>query len=120
MGVAGEIYVGGAGVARGYLNQPELTGQRFIPNPFNPGPTQRLYRTGDQGRFLPNGDIEYLGRLDHQVKIRGYRIETGEIEERLRQHPNVREAVVLVQSGQGGDPRLEKSRCGRALSLSYS
>src|SRR6185369_2201333 len=91
VGVTGEIFVGGEGLARGYLNRPELTEERFIPHPFSS--TGRLYRTGDLGRYLADGDIEYLGRLDHQVKIRGYRIEIGEIEEALTAHEGVREAV---------------------------
>jgi acyl carrier protein len=98
IGVPGELYVGGAGVGRGYLNQPELTAERFIPNPFREG-AQRLYRSGDLVRYLPNRDIEYLGRIDAQVKIRGFRIELGEIEAVLCQHPAVREAVVVAGKG---------------------
>ncbi len=94
VGVRGELYVGGAGVARGYLNRPELTEARFIPDPFNPG--GRLYRSGDLARRLPDGDLEYLGRIDHQVKIRGFRVELGEIESVLAEHPSVREAVVVT------------------------
>ena len=104
-GVPGEMYVGGAGLARGYLNQPALTAERFIPDPFCAEPSARLYRTGDLARHLPNGDIEYLGRLDHQVKIRGYRIEPGEIEAVLSRHPAVREAVVLARDV-GGEQSL--------------
>jgi len=96
IGVPGEMYVGGAGVARGYLNRPELTAERFISNPFNEIPS-RLYRSGDLARYLPNGDIEYLGRIDDQVKIRGFRIELGEIEAVLGKHPAVEECTVLVQ-----------------------
>jgi amino acid adenylation domain-containing protein len=92
VGIPGELYVGGAGVGRGYLNQPEFTAERFLANPFRKG---RLYKTGDLVRRLPNGDIEYLGRTDAQVKIRGFRIELGEIETVLRQHPAVRECVVI-------------------------
>ncbi|MGI8500285.1 MAG: amino acid adenylation domain-containing protein [Hassallia sp.] len=93
IGVAGEMYVGGAGLARGYLNRPELTAQRFISHPL--APETRLYRSGDLARYLPNGELEYLGRIDNQVKIRGFRIELGEIETTLCQHPKVRETVVL-------------------------
>jgi len=104
-GVPGEMYVGGAGLARGYLNQPALTAECFIPDPFCAEPSARLYRTGDLARHLPNGDIEYLGRLDHQVKIRGYRVEPGEIEAVLSRHPAVREAVVLARDA-GGEQSL--------------
>ena len=97
IGVPGEIYVGGAGLARGYLRQPELTAERFIPDQLTGQPGARLYRTGDLARFLPGRDIEYLGRIDHQVKIRGFRIELGEIESVLCQHPAVREAVVIAR-----------------------
>jgi amino acid adenylation domain-containing protein len=102
----GEMFVGGAGLARGYLNRPELTAERFIPNPLQPHGGGRLYRTGDQARRLPNGDIEYLGRIDQQAKIRGFRIELGEIETALLQHPQVSEAVVLVQEDRPGDKFL--------------
>ncbi len=105
IGVTGEMYIGGAGVARGYLNRPELTNQKFIPNPFSKKLNARLYRSGDLARYLPNGDIEYLGRIDQQVKIRGFRIELGEIETVLSQHPDVQEAVVVVQEDTG-DKRL--------------
>jgi amino acid adenylation domain-containing protein len=102
IGVAGEICLSGAGLARGYLNQEELTKEKFIPHPFKPG--ERLYRTGDIGRWLPDGNIEFLGRNDHQVKIRGYRIELGEIEHCLRNHESVQEAVVLAKSFDSTDP----------------
>ncbi len=105
VGIPGEMYVGGAGVSRGYLNRPELSEERFIPHPFASGPA-RLYRTGDLARFLPNGDIEYLGRMDHQVKIRGFRIELGEIENALAQHPAVQEEIVLVREDEPGHKRL--------------
>ena len=95
-GETGEIYVGGAGVARGYLNRPELTARRFLSDPFAPHSDQRLYRSGDLGRYLPNGDLEYLGRIDHQVKIRGFRIELGEIAAELNRDAGVRESVVVV------------------------
>ncbi len=105
IGVRGEIHVGGAGLARGYLNRPALTAERFIPNPFSDSPGARLYRSGDLGRYLGDGDVEYFGRIDHQVKIRGFRIELGEIESVLNQCSIVREGVVLMKSA-GGDPRL--------------
>jgi acyl carrier protein len=104
-GVPGEMYVGGQGLARGYLNRPALTAQRFIPDPFSTDPSARLYRTGDLARHLPDGDIEYLGRLDHQVKIRGYRVELGEIEAVVSRHPAIREAVVLARDA-GGEQSL--------------
>ncbi|HEV3041225.1 MAG TPA: amino acid adenylation domain-containing protein [Candidatus Angelobacter sp.] len=102
VGATGEIYVGGEGVARGYWQQPELTAEYFVPDPFSTSAASRLYRTGDLGRFLPDGTIEYRGRKDHQVKIRGFRIELGEIESALKQQSEVREAVVLArQDGLG-------------------
>jgi len=94
--VPGELMIGGAGVARGYLNRADLTEERFIKNPFSGNPESRLYRTGDLCRYLPHGNIEFLGRMDYQVKIRGYRIELGEIEAMLAEHPTVREAVVTT------------------------
>jgi amino acid adenylation domain-containing protein len=97
IGVSGEIYIGGDGLARGYLNRPDLTTEKFIPNPFSDEPNSRLYKTGDLARYLPDGNIEFLGRIDHQVKIRGFRIELGEIEAMLRQHPAVVEAVVIAK-----------------------
>jgi amino acid adenylation domain-containing protein len=96
IGVPGELFVGGDGLARGYLNRPELTAQKFIPHPFSATPDERLYRTGDLVRYTSDGDIEYLGRIDHQVKLRGFRVELGEIESVLAQHPAVREAVALI------------------------
>jgi amino acid adenylation domain-containing protein/thioester reductase-like protein len=96
IGVSGELYIAGAGVARGYLNQPELTAERFIKNPFSCEPNARLYKTGDLARYLSDGNIEFLGRIDNQVKIRGFRIELGEIESVLRQHSAVQDVVVLA------------------------
>jgi amino acid adenylation domain-containing protein len=97
IGVTGELHIGGAGLARGYLNAPELTAEKFIPNPFSDEPGARLYKTGDLARTLPDGNIEFIGRLDNQVKIRGFRVELGEIEAVLGQHPGVREAVVVAR-----------------------
>jgi amino acid adenylation domain-containing protein len=105
-GVAGEIYVGGEGVTRGYLNAPGLTAERFVPDPFSGAPGARLYRTGDLGRYGRAGRVEFLGRKDCQLKIRGHRVELGEIESALRAHEVVREAVVLVRAGLGGEPQL--------------
>ncbi|MDF5727929.1 MAG: amino acid adenylation domain-containing protein [Rhizonema sp. PD38] len=106
IGIPGELYIGGDGLARGYLNHPELTAEKFIPNPFSNKPNTCLYRSGDLARYLPNGEIEYLRRIDHQVKIRGFRIELGEIEAALAQHAAVRETVVLAQESEQGDKRL--------------
>lgn len=103
IGVAGELHIGGIQVARGYYNRPELTAEKFIPNPFASG---RLYRTGDLTRFLPDGTIEYLGRIDHQVKVRGFRIELGEIEATLMQHTAVKQAAVVVHEDKYGDKEL--------------
>lgn len=104
VGVPGEICVGGDGVARGYLNNKELTRLKFIDNPYKP--EEKIYRSGDLGRILSNGEIEYLGRIDHQVKIRGFRIELAEIEDRLKKHPFVKNAVVLSKEGEEGDKYL--------------
>jgi amino acid adenylation domain-containing protein len=106
IGTPGELYIGGDGLARGYLNRPELTKEKFIPNPFSNEPTSRLYKTGDLARYLPDSNIEFLGRLDNQVKIRGFRIELGEIEFLLSQHPQVREAAVITCEDQPGNKRL--------------
>lgn len=105
-GEAGEILIGGHGVARGYLNRPDLTAERFIKNPIPGEPKNKVYRTGDLARFMPDGQIEYLGRIDNQVKIRGFRIELGEIEHVLRIFPAVREAAVTVREDNAGEPFL--------------
>ncbi len=104
-GIAGELFIGGVNVGLGYLNRPELTAEKFIRNPFSEDPDARLYRTGDLARYLPDGAVDYLGRIDHQVKIRGFRIELGEIEAVLNKHAGVRESVV-VAVGDGADKRL--------------
>ncbi|MCP4996507.1 MAG: amino acid adenylation domain-containing protein, partial [Gammaproteobacteria bacterium] len=103
VGVAGQLYIGGDGLARGYRNRPDLTSEVFVPNPFGEG---RLYSTGDLARYLPDGNIEFLGRTGHQVKIRGFRIELGEIETVLSQHPDVRETVVIAREDQSGQKQL--------------
>src|SRR5207237_4387888 len=105
IGVPGELHIGGDGLARGYLNRPELTAEKFIPNPFG-RPGTRLYRTGDQARYLADGRLEFLGRLDHQVKVRGHRVELGEIEAELCAHPAVRLAVAVLREETPGDQRL--------------
>ncbi len=106
IGVVGELYIGGEGLARGYLNRPELTAERFIHNPYSKQQNACLYKTGDLARYLPDGNIEFLGRIDHQVKIRGFRIELEEIEEVLRQHPEVLETIVMPQENTLSDKRL--------------
>lgn len=106
VGVTGEVYIGGAGVAREYLGQPELTSERFVRDPFSHQASSRLYRTGDLGRWKADGTIEYLGRNDDQVKIRGFRIELGEIETKLLQHPSVREGAVVARESGPGEKRL--------------
>ncbi|MCB0178339.1 MAG: amino acid adenylation domain-containing protein [Anaerolineae bacterium] len=106
IGVPGELHIGGDGLARGYLNRPELTAEKFIHDPFSDQPKARMYKTGDLVRFLPDGNIEFLSRIDHQIKIRGFRVELGEIETILTQHPAIRTAVVIVREDQPGDKRL--------------
>jgi amino acid adenylation domain-containing protein len=106
LGAPGELYLAGAGLARGYLGRPELTAERFVPDPFASSRGERLYRTGDLARYLPDGALDYLGRIDHQVKIRGFRIELGEIEAAILAHPGVAEAVVLAREDGGGAQRL--------------
>jgi acyl-CoA synthetase (AMP-forming)/AMP-acid ligase II/acyl carrier protein len=105
-GARGELFSGGVGLARGYLNHPELTAERFVPHPFSEQPGARLYRTGDWTRYLPNGDIEFLGRVDNQAKIRGFRIEPGEIEVVLAGHDVVRDAVVTVVRDESDEKQL--------------
>jgi len=106
LGAVGELYLGGEGLARGYWNRPDLTAERFVPDPFSEEPGARLYRTGDLTRHLPDGEIEYLGRLDQQVKIRGYRIELGEIEAHLGSHPSVQQCVVVAHQDEAAEKRL--------------
>jgi acyl-CoA synthetase (AMP-forming)/AMP-acid ligase II/acyl carrier protein len=106
IGVSGELFIGGDGVARGYLHRPALTAEKFVHSPFGATPEARLYRTGDRARWLPDGNIELLGRIDYQVKIRGFRVELGEIEAVLQQLPGVRESVVVAREAAPGDKRL--------------
>ncbi|WP_293091572.1 non-ribosomal peptide synthetase/type I polyketide synthase [Moorena sp. SIOASIH] len=106
IGVPGELYIGGDGLARGYLNRPELTSEKFIPNPFCNSKSQRLYKTGDLARYLRDGNIEFLGRIDNQVKIRGFRIELGEIEAVLSTHPQIQQTVVIAREDIPGNKRL--------------
>src|SRR5262249_14028868 len=106
VGVAGELYLGGAGLARGYWQQPALTAEQFVPNPFSRSESSRLYRTGDLVRYLSNYELEFIGRIDTQVKVRGYRIELGEIETVLRRHASVREAVVELKKRDDGETFL--------------
>jgi len=106
IGVPGELHIGGSGLARGYLHRPELTAEKFIPNPFSKEKGARMYKTGDLARYLPDGNIEFLGRIDNQVKIRGFRVELGEIEAVLVQHPSVVEAIVIARKDQLDDKQL--------------
>jgi len=112
-GVAGELYVGGAGVSRGYVGDPEQTADRFIPDPFADDPNSTLYRTGDRVRVLGDGNLEFLGRVDHQVKIRGHRIEPAEIEAALAANPAIRQVAVIPVSDNGQTPRLIAYLVGR-------
>jgi acyl-coenzyme A synthetase/AMP-(fatty) acid ligase len=106
IGVPGELYIGGAGVVRGYLNRPELTAERFVADPFANGSGGRLYRTGDLVRYRGDGNVDFLGRIDHQVKIRGYRVELGEIETQIASWDGIREAAVVLREDTEGDKRL--------------
>ena len=106
MGIPGEICIGGVGLARGYLGRPEMTSEKFIPNPFSTEHDERLYRTGDLGRFLPDGNIEFIGRTDYQVKVRGFRIELGEIESILNNHRLVKQSVVVLQGDDLANKKL--------------
>jgi aspartate racemase len=106
IGIPGELYIGGTGLGRGYLNRPDLTSEKFIPNPFSDEPNARLYKTGDTVRYLPDGNIEFIGRIDFQVKIRGFRIELMEIERVVEQHPAVQQAVVIAREDVPGDKRI--------------
>ena len=104
-GTIGEIYIGGCGVARGYLGRPALTAERFVPDPGG-GPGERMYRTGDLGRLLAGGDLEVTGRLDRQLKVRGFRVEPGEIESVLAGHPDIEQVSVVASPRSSGDTRL--------------
>ncbi|HEY9693234.1 MAG TPA: amino acid adenylation domain-containing protein [Oculatellaceae cyanobacterium] len=106
IGVTGELYIGGDSLARGYLNQPERTAEKFIANPFSDRPNARIYKTGDAARYLPDGNIEFLGRIDNQIKIRGFRIELGEIEATIRQHPDIEQVVVIAREDVPGEKRI--------------
>jgi hypothetical protein len=106
IGVPGDLYIGGDGLARGYHGRPELTLEKFVGHPFSTQPGDRLYHTGDLARYRPDGNIEFLGRTDHQVKIRGFRIETGEVEAALAGHPGIRQVVVVAVGEEGGSKRL--------------
>jgi amino acid adenylation domain-containing protein len=114
VGVSGEIYIGGVGVTRGYLYRPDVTAEKFIPDPFSASPGARLYKTGDRGRYRPDGNLEFGGRIDYQVKIRGYRIELGDIEAALTSHPLVKEAVVLARASENGRARDSRTPAGKS------
>ena len=113
IGVPGELHIGGDGLAKGYLNQPELTAEKFIPNPFSKSKSSRIYKSGDLARYLPDGNIEFLGRLDHQIKIRGFRVELGEIEATLLNHPQVVDVLVMARNDMTGKAE------GEALLAAY-
>ena len=113
-GVPGELFLGGAGVARGYLHRPDLTAERFVPAPWSAAPGARLYRTGDLARWLPDGRLDLLGRADGQVKIRGFRVELGEIETALAALPGVRGAAVVVRDLPSGERRLAAAVAGES------
>ena len=106
IGTPGQLHIGGIGLARGYLNRPDLTSEKFIPNMLSRVAGERLYKTGDLARYMPDGKVEFLGRIDHQVKIRGFRVELGEIESRLVEHPAVQAAVVVAVEPEPGQKRL--------------
>jgi acyl carrier protein len=118
VGVTGELYIGGAGVARGYLGQSAQTAERFVPDPYGGQTGARLYRTGDVGRYRADGVLEYIGREDHQVKVRGYRIELGEVEAALRSHEAVREALVMARRSPAGESQLVAYLVGEGESAS--
>ncbi|ARV58848.1 hypothetical protein BZZ01_09555 [Nostocales cyanobacterium HT-58-2] len=120
IGVSGELYIGGDGLARGYLNRPQLTQEKFIPNPFDNSKSSRLYKTGDLARYLSDGNIEFLGRMDHQVKVRGFRIELGEIEAILNTHPQIQQSVVIATEELSGNKRLVAYMVGLEESPSSS
>ena len=120
VGVKGELFLGGIGLARGYLQRPDLTAEKFVPHPFSQMGGERLYRTGDEVRWRGKGELEFLGRLDHQVKLRGFRIELGEIEALLLEHEKVREAIVLVREDSAETRGGSLSGAGQGLCLSFN